>query len=142
MEIKKTTIVACLTFLMFLSCDNTQYKQIGDTNFYLMPGLSGNGSFVYYREDSSPGFMSIKHEGIVNDIYWNKQYIIAKCCQPDNDAIKYWYVMNNIDEYNWEKIEIRQYLKKKDYENALDSIGLSEKEMEHTDGSIPWGIHW
>ena len=89
-----TIIVAVLLFsALFLSCDNTQIKQIGDTHFYLMENDQGNGSLLYHNEGSKHPFYPITHtqEGVVDDVYWNKQYIIVKCSQPESDTIQYWY---------------------------------------------------
>lgn len=49
--------------------------------------------------------------------------------------------MKNIKEYNWKKFEIKKFVNSTDYKIAIDSMGLSEKAMEHTDGTIPWRIH-
>ena len=142
---KKTTIiVAVLLFsALFLSCDNTQIKQIGDTHFYLMENDQGNGSLLYHNEGSKHPFYPITHtqEGVVDDVYWNKQYIIVKCSQPESDTIQYWHILNNIEEYDWKMFKVKQFHSALDYKAALDSMGLLEKQMSHTDGTIPWRIH-
>ena len=144
MEINKITIIiivaVLLSFPILLSCDNTQYKQIGDTYYYLMEDWQGN-AHLYYKEGSEHFFYAIAHEGVISDVYWNQKFIIIKCCQSDNDTIKFWYVMKNIKEYDWNDYEIKPYFNRKEYEIAIDSIGLSEEHMEHTDGTIPWRIN-
>ena len=53
MEIKKIIIllltVKFVTLLLFLFGDISQYKQIGDTNFYLLPNEIGQESFLYHK---------------------------------------------------------------------------------------------
>ena len=144
MEIKKITIFLLVTVLLLFpflsSCDFTQYKRIGDTNFYLYEDIHGN-ALLYHNEGRKRPSYAISHEGIVSDVYWNQKYIIVKCCQSDNDTIKYWYVMKNKKEYVWKEFEIKVFNNIIDYEMAIDSMGLSEEHMEYTDGSIPWRIH-
>ena len=92
------------------------------------------------KEPDPVGFFSIEHEGIVTDVYWNRQYVIIKCIQSENDATKYRYIMKNTEDYDWKELEVRQFLNVMDYKMAIDSLGLSENKMEHTDGTIPWRI--
>ena len=147
MEIKK--IINSVLFIdLFLicswvlsSCDITQYKQIGDTNFYLLPDWEGHGSYLHHSGGERGVFYNITHEGIVNDVYWNQQFLIIKCCLSENHAISHWYIMKNIKKYSWKGFDIKKFVNSTDYNNAIDSMGLSEKVMEHTDGTIPWCIH-
>ena len=146
MEIKKIKmlqITAVLLFLTFLvSCDNLDYKKIGETNYYLMTDWQGNGSYLYHNDGKDNLFIPIRHEGIVCDVYWNRRFVIIKCCKSKEGAIKYWYILKNIKEYNWEKFKVRQFVNRNDYELALDSMGICEKDMKHTNGTIPWRIHF
>lgn len=74
MEINK--IIASVLFIVLLpmyfgvliSCDNTQYKQIGDTNFYLLPDWEGHGSYLHHSGGEKGGFHNVTHEGIVSDV--------------------------------------------------------------------------
>ena len=149
MEIKK--IIASVFFIVLFplyfgvltSCDlNPQYKQIGNTNFYLLPDWEGQGSYLHHNDGKKGIFYNITHEGVVSDVYWNQQFLIITCSLSENHTIRYWYIMKNIKEYNWKKYEIKKFDNYTDYKIALDSIGLSEKIMEHTDGKIPWRIHF
>lgn len=143
MEVKKIIAFVVIMAFLPLSCDITQYKRIGDTHFYLLrPDWEGKGAHLYHDGgDPDPvGFFSIKHEGIVTDVYWNRQYVIIKCIQSENDATKYRYIMKNTEDYDWKELEVRQFLNVMDYKMAIDSLGLSENKMEHTDGTIPWRI--
>ena len=139
MEIKKVIILVIAALLPF-SCDFTECKRIGDTNFYLLPDWQGRGSYLYHDDDERGGFFPITHEGIVRDVYWNQRFVIIKCSQSDDHSIKYWYIMNNIKKYSWNRFEIKQFQNVGEYEIALDTIGVSEKQMNHTDGTIPWRI--
>ena len=148
MEIKK--IIAFVLFIVLFplyfwvltSCDlNPQYKQIGDTNFYLLPDWQGHGSYLHHSGGEKNGFYNITHDGVVSDVYWNSQFLIIKCSLSENHTIRYWYIMKNIKEYSWKEFEIKKYMNSVDYKKTIDSMGLSERVMEHTDGTIPWRIH-
>ena len=142
MEIKKIIILLIIeifvTFLLFLFSDNSQYKQIGDTNFYLLPNEIGQESFLYHNGGKEGVFYPIYHKGFVHDVYWNKQYIIIKCNQK---KVENWYIIRNIEDYNYSKFNIHHYLKDSDYKRALDSLLIDEIRMEHTNGTIPWSLH-
>lgn len=139
MEIKKVIVLVIAVLLPF-SCDFTECKRIGDTNFYLLPDWQGRGSYLYHDDDERGGFFPITHEGIVRDVYWNQRFVIIKCSQSDDHNIKYWYIIKNIKKYSWKRFEIKQFKNVGEYEIALDTIGVSEKLMNHTDGTIPWRI--
>ena len=141
MEVKKIILFTLVTILIPLSCDINQYKRIGDTNFYLIPDWEDHGSYLSHSGGKPGGFYSIKHEGIVKDVYWNQQYLIIKCSKSEKEPVKYWYLLNNTEDYNWKMFEIRQFFNSIEYEKALDSIGVSESRMKHTDGKIPWSLH-
>lgn len=144
MEIKKIIIlliiVIFVTFLLFLFLfsDNSQYKQIGDTNFYLLPNEIGQESFLYHNGGKEGVFYPIHHKGFVHDVYWNKQYIIIKCNKNNEEN---WYIIRNIEVYDYSKFNIHHYLKDSDYKRALDSLLIDELRMEHTNGTIPWSLH-
>ena len=142
MGVKKIIIVLSVVVLAALSIclfsDNTQYKQIGDTSFYLLPNEQGQESFLYHNGGGGNVFIPISHEGIVHDVYWNRHVVIVKCSQSSQE---HWYVIRNIKDYNYHDFEILHFMRECDYQVALDSLGGQEKRMEHTDGSIPWTIH-
>ena len=88
MEINKITIIiivaVLLSFPILLSCDNTQYKQIGDTYYYLMEDWQGN-AHLYYKEGSEHFFMllrmkvlSVMYIGIRNSLLLNAANQIMK----------------------------------------------------------------
>ena len=137
-----STITVCIFYYAFIFVffyDNIQYKQIGNTNFYLMPNAQGEESFLYHDEGEEGIFYPINHNGSVHDVYWNQQYIIIKCSEQKRE---HWYIIRNIDDYNYPKFRIRHFLTEKDYRNALDSLRIYETDMKHTDGTIPWRIHF
>lgn len=140
-KIIKRILIAILIFFplsIFLFSDTSQYKKIGDTNFYLVPNAMGEESFLYHDGGHEGGYSPIYHKGIVHDAYWNKQYVIIKCSEKEEEN---WYIIRNIKEYYYSKFKILHFLNEKDYKNALDSLGINEAKMEHTDGSIPWSLH-
>lgn len=147
--IKAIIFIATFPFL-FVACfwggDITQYKQIGDTHFFLLPHPDGGGAYLYHDANSKGMFYPIigygsTGDGIVCDVLWNEQYIIAKCSESGKKPIEKWYILKNIDDYHYKEFAIRQFLNEKDYMAALDSIGVAERDMEHTDGHIPWSLH-
>ena len=98
----------------------------------------GQESFLYHDGGEEDIFFPINHKGTVHDVYWNQQYIIIKCSEQKEEN---WYLMRNIKDYNYPKFDIKHYLNENDYKRSLDSLGISEKNMEHTDGTIPWSLH-
>lgn len=142
MEIKKIIIafliVIFVPLLLLLFSDISQYKQIGDTHFYLLPNGTGQESLLYHDGGVEGMFFPINHEGLVHDVYWNQQYIIIKCSQQN---VENWYIIRNMIDYNYPKCKIQHLLNENDYERALDSLDISEKCMEYTDGTIPWSLH-
>ncbi|MBR6286188.1 MAG: hypothetical protein IKR18_04250 [Bacteroidaceae bacterium] len=131
-----STIIAPLALLLF--GDISQYKQVGDTHFYLLPNEMGEESFLYHDGVEKGMFYPINHNGSVHDVYWNQQYIIIKCSEQKKEN---WYIIRNIKDYNYPEFGIKHILNENDYQNVLDSLGISEINMEHTDGSIPWSLH-
>lgn len=148
--LKFSLIALVVAFLLpkIIFFDNMQYKQIGDTNFYLLQEPPGVESHLKHKEDGSSLFLDMEHEGAVNDVYWDKDYIIIKCCnlhkndsQIADSQIRFWYIIKNLEYYNWKEFDMKMYTDQTDYNKALDSIGINEDAMKHTDGNIPWRIH-
>lgn len=136
-----STITVCFFYFLFIFVffyDNIQYKQIGNTNFYLMPNAQGEESFLYHDGGEKGIFYPINHNGVVHDVYWNQQYVIIKCSEQKKEN---WYLIRNLKDYNYPKFDIKHYLNEIDYQSAIDSLGVSESNMEHTDGNIPWSLH-
>ena len=64
MEIKKIIILLIVVFIplsLFLFSDMSQYKQIGDTHFYLLPNEMGQESFLYHDGEAKGVFFPIHH---------------------------------------------------------------------------------
>lgn len=125
-------------FIFVFFYDNIQYKQIGNTNFYLMPNDHGEGAFLYHDGGEEGVFYPINHKGIVRDVYWNQQFVIIKCSQQRDEN---WYLIRNLKDYNYSEFNIQCFTNEGDYQSALDSLKIYEIKMEHTDGSIPWSLH-
>ena len=146
MEVKKNIILAliaiCIPLSMVFFSDNSQYKQVGDTNFYLLPDAKGQGTFLYHGDRKQNTYIPIIHKGSVYDVFWNNQYIILKCQQTGKKTTNYWYIIKNIKDYDWKKFCIKLVLDSTDYKAILDSMRLNEKDMEHTNGKIRWCIHF
>ena len=65
MEIKKIILLLIVVFVplsLFLFSDISQYKQIGDTHFYLLPNEMGQESFLYYDGGEESVFYPINHK--------------------------------------------------------------------------------
>lgn len=142
MKVKKIIwliAVAILLFLSFFFSDISQYKQIGDTHFYLLPNFNEDKSLLYHDNGHKRcGFFPIYHKGSVQDVYWNQQFIIIKCSQQKEWN---WYIIKNIKDYNYREFNILHLLNENDYQRTLDSLRIDETKMEYTDGSIPWSLH-
>lgn len=148
--LKFSLIALVVAFLLpkIIFFDNIQYKRIGNTNFYLLQEQLGVESHLKLKEDGSSLFFDMGHKGVVNDVYWNEDYIIIKCRnRSENDSqiidsqIRFWYIIKNLEYYNWKEFDMKMYSDQTDYNKALDSIGINENVMKHTDGNIPWGIN-
>lgn len=123
----------------FFFSDISQYKQIGDTHFYLLPNFNGDESLLYHDEGHKKyGFSPIYHKGSVHYVYWNQQFIIIKCSQQKEWN---WYIIKNIKDYNYREFNILHLLNENDYQRTMDSLRIDETKMEYTDGSIPWSLH-
>lgn len=147
-HMEKYKIVILAIFAIPLSAiifsDNTQFKRIGKTHFYLLPIGVDDIKICLYHDDGSRSngpCIGINQEGQICDVFWNQQYVITKNSNTKNGPIKHWYIMNNIKTYSWKELGIREFSNITDYSNALDSIGLQEKQMRHTDNTIPWRLH-
>lgn len=142
MEVKKIIRILLIAILglmsLLLFSDISQYKQIGDTHFYLLPNELGQESFLYHDGGEEGVFYPISHKGIVHDVYWNQQFIIIKCSHQEEEN---WYIINNIKDYNYPEFNIQHFLSEYDYQRALDTMKVYEIKMEHTDGIIPWSLH-
>lgn len=141
MEIKKIIILLIVVLIplsLFLFSDMSQYKQIGDTHYYLLPNGTGQESLLYHDGGEDGIFYPINHKGIVHDVYWNQQFVIIKCSELKEEN---WYIIRNIKDYNYSEFKIQHLQNENDYQSALDSLGIAEKNMEHTDGNIPWSLH-
>lgn len=121
-----------VVFILFFFFDNSHYKQIGDTHFYLSPNGTGQESRLFHDGGERGIFYPINHEGLVHDVYWNQLYLIVKCSQGKEEN---WYIIRNIEDYNYPKFRIRHLLNENDYQGALDSLGISEECMEHIAGT-------
>ena len=125
MEVKKIIVFIIIVILLFSSCvfgDITQYKQIGDTEYYLVES-TGNVPYVnihYYKYKDGFG-ESVKYKGFAKDIYWNDQH-------SRNNTYAPW--------------KVYEYATEKDFEEAKRKYGLEEEKMNYTDSSIPWRLHW
>lgn len=142
MEVKKISIILLIAILIPLSLllfsDISQYKQIGDTHFYLLPDEIGTESVLYHDGGDRGVFYPINHKGIVQDVYWNQQYIIIKCSQQNEEN---WYIIKNIKDYIYSKFNIQHFTNENDYQRAIDSMKIDETTMGHTGGDVPWSLH-
>ena len=74
-----STITVCFIYYAFIFVffyDNIQYKQIGNTNFYLMPNAQGEELFLYHdggEEEDSKYITDKNHfEQIPPQDYWTR----------------------------------------------------------------------
>ena len=147
MEVKKIIVFIIIVILLFSSCvfgDITQYKQIGDTEYYLVES-TGNVPYVnihYYKYKDGFG-ESVKYKGFAKDIYWNDEFIIVKCTNRDSRIIINYCIIEQHSRNNtYAPWKVYEYATEKDFEEAKRKYGLEEEKMNHTDSSIPWRLHW
>ena len=134
-------IAMCLCLFIvfgFFFGDISQYKQIGDTNFYLRPNEAGKESILCHNGGVKGISLPIYHEGLVHDVYWNHQVIIIKCSEQNKE---HWYIVKNVDDYNYSDFHIKHFLNETEYRKSLDSLRLCEENMKNTNGAIPWSLH-
>ena len=68
-----------LFVIVFISSKNTQYKRIGDTDFYLMhDNLNREGPSLFCNIKKG-AFKGVSNSGKIEDVYWNKDYILLEC---------------------------------------------------------------
>ena len=144
MEVKKIvrriigTLLILVPLTIFLFSDSSQYKQIGDTHFYLLQNELGHESHLYHDGGDKEPSYPIYSNGDVHDVTWNQQYIIIKC--QTQKGIE-WYILKNLEDYDYPQFNVKHYVNEKNYKCALDSMRINEAKMEHTDGHIPWSLH-
>lgn len=126
--------ISWIGFVFLFFYDNLRYKQIGDTHYYLLPNGTGQESLLCHDGGEDGMFFLINHEGLVHDVYWNHQKIIVKCSEQNKE---HWYIINNINDYNYPEFHVKHFTNENDYRNAMDSLDMREENMEHTDGSVP-----
>lgn len=132
--------------LLFLICsclgDITQYKRIGDTDYFLVDSDNDTYDIRYYISEKDGFSESVEHSGFIKDIYWNKKYIIIKCADKDFQNIISYCIINQHSRNNpsvpW---EVYEYITEKEFENAKHSLRINEKEMNYTNTNIPWKLH-
>ena len=146
--IKQESHIYALLVLFFLlySCisDITQYKRIGDTEYYLVESF-GNESYadLRYRKDADDFFSeSIKYRGFAKDVYWNSEYIIIKCTEKNSREITNYCIIKQYSKNNshvpW---EVHEYATEMEFEDAKQLFNLDEEKMNHTNADIPWHLH-
>ena len=65
-----------LFVIVFISSKNTQYKRIGDTDFYLMhDNLNREGPSLFCNIKKG-AFKGVSNSGKIENVYWNKDYIL------------------------------------------------------------------
>jgi len=134
-----------LMLLVVSSCfgDITQYKRIGETDYYLVETEDGIYTDIYYYIDEESGFgESVKYKGFVKEIYWNDKYLIVKCTNRESQKIINYCIIEQYgrnDKYiPW---KVHEYATKQEFEKAKIKFGLDEKKMNYTDSYIPWSLH-
>lgn len=144
-------LFSIILFLGVLGCgDITQYKRIGNTNFYLVEtmAISPEGyplpNLYYSQNPRKNGFSGINQKGIPYQIFWNERFLVVKCSDTDSGKIINYCVMEDLKTTNknpGNNYNLHEYATKKEYEEAMKLFGLNEIEMNQTDNNIPWSLH-
>lgn len=138
-------VLAFLLILGAICVDILQYKRIGDTNFYLVEPDGFPWPQIYYSRPSDRGFYGLETEGFPYYIYWNDSIVIVKHSDSARKRLINYCIIKDLktnDTINIDNdYELHEYQTKKEYEKAMDCLGLKESEMNQTDSSIPWSLH-
>lgn len=152
MEIKKIRIIfvggIIILFIIMIPIvpfcgDITQYKRIGETNYYLVESL-GNEPYsdLHYRYENKHFGESVKYKGFAKDLYWNDTYLIIKCTGKRSTEINnYCIIKQQSSSQKNVPWEVYEYQTEKEFESAKKKLGLNEEEMEYTSSCIPWSLH-
>ena len=139
-------IVIGLLALVVINYSLSYSRRIGNTHFYLVEtmALSEKGESLaglYYRSDSTTGYIGEMTPGFPLIILWNDKYLISKN-YDGNHPIIIKYVVINLDSINTDYYKepkgIRTFSKRNDYLNYLQERHLSESNMNQTDNHIGW----
>ena len=147
-------MIALIPILFFFVAwglgDITQYKRIGDTNFYLVETMAESSEgkplpgLYYSRNPQKEGFSGTNLGAIPFQLLWNNTYIVVKCTDRDSKRlIKYCIIKfcNTSIHGRAGNYVLHEYTTKKEYERAMGYYGLNESEMNQTDNRIPWSLH-
>lgn len=136
------TFIVLFSLLLIPSCDISQYKRIGSTCFYLCENPYRDRTKLYLHDDTmNDCFLGIEHEGYVNDVLWNNDFIVIKCFVKEEGNVVFWYIMNNIERCDKIRhLSKRKFVSVSAYQEALKQFGISESKMNHTNGTIPWAL--
>lgn len=134
------TGIPFVLLLLVSACigDITQYKKLGDTEYYLVEGIDGGYVDLYYRNDGE----SVKFRGFAKDIFWNEEYIIVKCTNRESNKIINYCIIEQYGRNNtYAPWKVYEYATKKEFDAAKKEFGLDEGKMNYTDTNIPWSFH-
>lgn len=119
-----------LCVLLFSSCDS-YFKKMDGIDFRVgwinMPELTN----LYY---SSPpnGLGEEILKARITDVYWNKQYILAKQCEFYNDSVRGYYIVKILPPVK-KGVPYKKMgpLSEEEYIRLKKELGLDEKKMKH-----------
>ena len=130
--------------------DITQYKRIGDTNFFLVETMAESlegrplPDLYYSRNAGKDGFSGVNQRGIPYQIFWNGHFLVVKCSDRDSKRTINYCIIEFSDSpisNRTGNYDLHEYAGKREYEKAMLFFGLKESEMNQTDSRIPWSIH-
>lgn len=147
-------IMVLFTIILFLGAlgcgDITQYKRIGNTNYYLVEtmAISSEGTplpnLYYSQNPGKDGFSGINQKGIPYLIFWNERFVVVKCSDINSKRITNYCIIENFKTTNKnpdKNYNLHEYATMEEYKEAMKLFGLNEIEMYQTNNSIPWSLH-
>ena len=128
--------------------DVLQYKQIGNTHFYLVETFANTASghpiagLSYRFSNSDNSFEGVSLHGFPNKVWWNDNHLIVKTSQDGNsEIIGYYIIQYNQNSLDLTDCAIHEFSNEDEFKCALMKLGLDESRMDSTDSTIPWSLH-
>ena len=120
-----------LLALLLVSCDS-YFKKLKGTDYSVGWIDMPQTTTVYYDFPDGTGSRIGVVGGGVTDVYWNKNYILAKMWHPYADTLIGYYVIKIFPPAK-KAIPCKTTgpLSEKEYEKTKKELGLNEKDMRH-----------
>ena len=137
MDIKKIIIpIIFLLFIAFVFLRNYDTKELKGTQFVLLNIDDSFQSCVIAYDNHNEGFYQSITLPTITDVFWDKQYVLAKC--ERNDSINYYII--KIPESDTLPVPWIRYgpMSIDDYLHYKDSLKFKEYKMNYENYYKSW----